>query len=702
VTDGTNTSVSDTAVVTVNNVAPTATFSNNGPVDTGATVTLSFTSPSDPSSADTAAGFKYSYDFNNDGTWDVVDSTSPTATTSFAAAGTYTVKGRIKDKDGGFTTYTTTVTVNALPTANAGPDQTANEGSSVSFTGTAGGGTGTLSYDWDFGDGSTHGTGTLTPTHKYADNGTYTVTLKVTDGTNTSVSDTAVVTVNNVAPTATFSNNGPVTAGSTVTLTFSNPSDPSSADTAAGFKYSYDFNNDGTWDVVDSTSATAATSFATAGTYTVDGRIKDKDGGFTTYSTSVTVNNPTTGHTYYVATTGSDSAAGTSAAPWKTLQKAADTVQAGDTVVVHAGTYAGFRRFAVAGGTASSPITFSADPGVIINSFGPGESNAYINIENTSPADGYYIIEGFTVANPSNRGIRSAMSRHNTFLNDTVYGAGDSDIFASRSDFITVQGNTCYNAAGQHGIYVNGSDSYVIRGNTCYGNNWDGIHTNVSDGVNQVNSHGLIENNVVHDNLLAGMDLTGMNTTTVRNNVIYGNGRHGIVLQNSNSNATTACHDNIIVNNTIDARAGSSAYAIEIAGLSTQPAGSTWTSNDQNTIVTNNILMANTTSGYGSIGDLGTVSATFTSDYNIVVDGFHAGSSTLTLASWRTATGQDAHSIISTATALFVNAAGGDYRLKSGSPAIDKGTTTNAPPTDIAGTARPLGAGIDIGAYESF
>ena len=42
---------------------------------------------------------------------------------------------------------------------------------------------------------------------------------------------------------------------------------------------------------------------------------------------------------YYVATTGSDSAAGTMAAPWATLQKAASTAVAGDTVWIRGGTY---------------------------------------------------------------------------------------------------------------------------------------------------------------------------------------------------------------------------------------------------------------------------------------------------------------------------------------------------------------------------
>jgi hypothetical protein len=44
----------------------------------------------------------------------------------------------------------------------------------------------------------------------------------------------------------------------------------------------------------------------------------------------------------------------------------------------------------------------------------------------------------------------------------------------------------------------------------------------------------------------------------------------------------------------------------------------------------------------------------------------------------------------------------GDYRLKSTSPAIDKGTATSAPTTDIDCYARPRGAAHDIGAYESF
>lgn len=49
---------------------------------------------------------------------------------------------------------------------------------------------------------------------------------------------------------------------------------------------------------------------------------------------------------------------------------------------------------------------------------------------------------------------------------------------------------------------------------------------------------------------------------------------------------------------------------------------------------------------------------------------------------------------------LFVDAANGDYHLRSGSPAIDAGTSLGAPTVDIDGDRRPMGAGVDIGADE--
>src|SRR6185312_11043000 len=73
------------------------------------------------------------------------------------------------------------------------------------------------------------------------------------------------------------------------------------------------------------------------------------------------------------------------------------------------------------------------------------------------------------------------------------------------------------------------------------------------------------------------------------------------------------------------------------------------------------------------------------------------------LAQWRTTYGQDAHSFVTTASQLFVNAAGRDYHLKAGSAAINAGTVMSAAPpaTDFDGNARPAGGAYDIGAFEA-
>ena len=49
---------------------------------------------------------------------------------------------------------------------------------------------------------------------------------------------------------------------------------------------------------------------------------------------------------------------------------------------------------------------------------------------------------------------------------------------------------------------------------------------------------------------------------------------------------------------------------------------------------------------------------------------------------------------------LFTNAAGGDYSLQPGSPAINNGVTLGAVTKDILNASRPLGHFYDMGAYE--
>ena len=69
------------------------------------------------------------------------------------------------------------------------------------------------------------------------------------------------------------------------------------------------------------------------------------------------------GAEYFVSTAGVDTDAGTVAAPWRTIQKAANSVALGDTVNVLAGTYA--ERVTISGkrATAGQPIVFRTRPG---------------------------------------------------------------------------------------------------------------------------------------------------------------------------------------------------------------------------------------------------------------------------------------------------------------------------------------------------
>ena len=219
------------------------------------------------------------------------------------------VKGRIFDKDNGYTDYSATVVVNNVaPTATFTATSPINEGSSSTLSFTAASDPSstdtTAGFHYSFAcDGMTAslastyasaGT-TSSTTCPFADNGSYPVKGRIFDKDNGYTDYSATVVVNNVAPTATFTASSPINEGSSSTLSFTAASDPSSTDTTAGFRYS--FACDGLTASLASTYASAGTTssttcpFADNGSYTVKGRIFDKDSGYTDYSATVVVNN---------------------------------------------------------------------------------------------------------------------------------------------------------------------------------------------------------------------------------------------------------------------------------------------------------------------------------------------------------------------------------------------------------------------------
>lgn len=205
-----------TTTVTVGNVAPTASFSNNGPIAEGKTAIVTFAGASDPSAADMKAGLRYAYSCTNaslNRATYAMSSSTPTTSCTFADNGTYTVRGRVIDKDGGATEYTTVVTVtDVAPSITGAPGQAGREGASIMFSlGTlvdpGSDGPWTITVDW--GDTrvesyTAFAAGPLARRHVYADNGAYTVRVSATDSDRIASSAVSfVATIANVAPTVT-------------------------------------------------------------------------------------------------------------------------------------------------------------------------------------------------------------------------------------------------------------------------------------------------------------------------------------------------------------------------------------------------------------------------------------------------------------------------------------------------------------------
>jgi probable HAF family extracellular repeat protein len=180
------------------------------------------------------------------------------------------------------------------PLADAGGPYTALEGISVSFdgSGSSDADSDPLTYDWDFGDGSPHGSG-VTPSHTYVDNGSYTVTLTVSDGSNTGAITTSA-SVANVPPTVTLTlqTAPPIHVGQAFTLR-GGFHDSGLADGS----WAYRFTRNGTLLQQGSkaqqppmgVTLPVSQTIGTVGTYTFKLLVRDKDGGIGTASVHVQV-----------------------------------------------------------------------------------------------------------------------------------------------------------------------------------------------------------------------------------------------------------------------------------------------------------------------------------------------------------------------------------------------------------------------------
>jgi hypothetical protein len=234
---------------------------------------------------------------------------------------------------------------------------------------------------------------------------------------------------------------------------------------------------------------------------------------------------------FYVSTTGNDSNPGTQAAPWRTIQHAADTVRAGSTVNVRGGVYEELVSIKASGNATDGYITFRSYPGesAVLDAghLVPDGRSGILTIHDKS----YVRIEGFEIRN-----FRTAEHRL-TPLGISVMGAGShlellkNDVHHIEQTFNGRDGPG--HGANGFGIAVYGTDAKTpISDLVIDGNEVHHLQTGSSESlvVNGNVTNFRITHNVVHDNNNIGIDVIGFERTApdpavdqARDGVVSGN-----------------------------------------------------------------------------------------------------------------------------------------------------------------------------------
>jgi large repetitive protein len=224
-------------------------------------------------------------------TWNFGDGSTPVigqnVSHTFVDNGSYNVALTVTDNDGAATTKTEIVKVdNVLPSiVSINKPTQINEGQNVEFSAIATdvGSIDTLTYNWDFGDGSAPSIG-QNINHTFIDNGIYNVVLTVTDKDGGVTTEAIKIKVDNLAPTiVSITKPARINEGQAVEF------NATATDIGANDTLTYAWNFGDTTNPVIGQNVTH--TFVDNGNYNIVLTVTDKDGAVTTKTETVKVDN---------------------------------------------------------------------------------------------------------------------------------------------------------------------------------------------------------------------------------------------------------------------------------------------------------------------------------------------------------------------------------------------------------------------------
>lgn len=225
----------------------------------------------------------------------------------------------------------------------------------------------------------------------------------------------------------------------------------------------------------------------------------------------------------YAATNGNDAATGSSAAPFRTVQRLVDSLRPGQTGCLLTGTFAGDVRIAK-GGVPGSPLTLTSAPGARATVAG----RLYITDAANDVVISNLYLDGRNAAglpSPTVNGDRA------TFTSDDVtnYNTGICFVLGSPDQWgvavaVVIQNSRIHNCGQlpatnhEHGIYVESTRDAVIQNNAIYDNADRGVQL-YPDAQGTI-----VQNNVIDGNgvgvIFSGNSALASSNNVVRNNVV--------------------------------------------------------------------------------------------------------------------------------------------------------------------------------------